>query len=338
MGLKEIQRAEGVEYNMTTAYRSKITPLIPEFAVPLARSTYYFARSVSTEARARLTPVSAADDFSPVFIVGCGRSGTTLLGELIARHPRVKFICEPYDLWAAVHPATDFLQIYRHGEHHCMLDSRAVTRETRIRFQRVMSPRRGFTLVEKSPVNALRLGFLDAIAPSARFVHIVRDGVEVAQSIERKASGARRMAFGPPLNNWWGISGAKWTALVRDGREAGYYAGEIRHLTADDQRGAYEWLVSVREINAWQSRLGPRLLELRLEDLISEPRKQLKSVVDWLGLLPSDEGWLDEAIQLVRPISNDYKTELTLPGQMRADFNELQESYHFKGRAISEES
>lgn len=322
---------------MTTTYRSKFVAFIPGLAEPLARTTYYFARGVSSQARARLTLLPAADGFSPVFIIGCGRSGTTLLGQLIGKHPRVKYVCEPYDLWAAVHPTTDFLQLYKHGEHHCMLDSRSVTGETRIRFQRLMSPPRGFTLVEKSPVNALRLGFLDAIAPSARFVHIVRDGAQVVRSIERKASGDRPMAFRPPLNNWWGVNGAKWTALAEDGSAAGYYPDEVAQLTTDEKRAAYEWLLSVREVDTWRSRLGSRLMELRLEDLINEPRKTLQSVVDWLGLSLSGEQWLDQAARMVRPISNDYTTELMLPGQMRADFNELQESYHFKGRATSDE-
>jgi len=318
---------------MRTEYRSRINSFIPELAKPLARTAYHSVRGASADARARFMPTPVTTACPPVFIIGCGRSGTTLLGELIAMHQRVKYLHEPHDLWAAVHPATDFLQLYKNGEYHCMLDSRLVTGEMRTRFQRLMLPRRGFTLVEKSPVNALRLGFLDAIAPSARFVHIVRDGIEVAQSIERIASATRSMAFRPPLNNWWGINDSKWTALVHDGTAAGYYPDEVSQLTTDAYRGAYEWILSVREIDAWRSRLGSRLIELRLEDLIDEPRRTLKPVVDWLGLSLSDERWLDQASKMVHPLTNDYKTELELPDEMRVDFNKFQESYRFKGRA-----
>lgn len=318
---------------MRTTYRANFLPFIPEPVRPLVRTTFYSIQGARAEARARLTPKAFTDTFTPVFIIGCGRSGTTLLGDIFAMHPRVKYIYEPYDLWAAVHPATDFLQLYKHGEHHCMLDADAVTRETRIRFQRLMKPWRSFTLVEKTPINALRLGFLDAIAPSARFVHIIRDGIEVARSIERIASVTWPMAFRPPMNEWWGINDAKWTALVQDGRAAGYYFDEISQLTTDEQRGAYEWVLSMCEIDSWRSRLGSRLIELRLEDLISEPRKMLKSVVDGLELSFSDELWLDRATKMVRPMSNGYKTDLTLPSRMLADFNKFQERYGFKGRA-----
>ena len=89
-----------------------------------------------------------------------------------------------------------------------------------------------------------------------------------------------------------------------------------------------------REVNAWRARLGKRLIELRLDDLISNPRTVIKSVIDGLGLSLASEGWLDEATMKIHPGTNDYGTEVALPEQMLADFNEFQESYNFKGRAI----
>ena len=318
---------------MRTTYRDKIIPLIPEALMPLVRTTYYSVLGASAEVRARFTPTPATDVLAPVFIIGCGRSGTTLLGELFASHPKVKYVYEPYHLWAAIHPATDFLQLYKRGEHHCMLDSRLVTTKTRARFQRLMSPWRDATLVEKSPLNALRLGFLEAIVPNARYVHIARDGIEVVRSIEYMASVTRRMAFRQPLNDWWGISDAKWSALVQDGTASGYYSNEVSQLTTDEQKGAYEWLLSMREIQAWRGLLGSRLIELRLEDLIDEPIKILKSVADRLSLPPCDALWLNQAARMVHPISKRYPRKLILPDKMLSDFNDFQERYEFSGRA-----
>lgn len=318
---------------MKTTYRAKLLVFAPEPVIPLVRTAFYSFQGARAAARAALAPKAFTDSFTPVFIIGSGRSGTTLLGDMFARHPKVKYIYEPYDLWAAVHPATDFLQLYKRGEHHCMLDAGAVTMETRIRFQRLMKPRRSLILVEKTPINALRLGFLDAIAPSARFVHIMRDGVEVARSIERIASVALPMAFRPPMNEWWGVDDAKWAALAQDGSASGYYPTEVSQLVTDAQRGAYEWLLSMLEVDRWRTQLGSRLIEVRLDDLISEPREMLKSVVEALDLSLSHEPWLDRVTQMVRPVSSRYAAELTLPSEMLADFNRFQERYNFKGRA-----
>jgi hypothetical protein len=318
--------------------REGVLGLIPEPIMPLARTLNYTARGTRAKLRARLKPTLVSDDVAPIFIIGCGRSGTTLLGELFAMHPGVSYICERYDLWAAIHPVTDFNQLYSRGECHCLLDARSATSTAKSRFRRLMSPPSGFTLVEKSPINTLRIGFLEAVAPGAHFVHIIRDGVNVAHSIEQKAGVTRRLALRAPLNNWWGVGDVKWTVLKQDGRASGYYPDEVHELTTDAQRGAYEWLLSLREVNAWRAHLGPRLIEVRLDDLISDPRKVLESVIDALSLLFPDSDWLDQASIKVHHATNESDTELVLPGQMQVDFNKLQESYNFKCRATSKVS
>jgi hypothetical protein len=260
-----------------------------------------------------------------------------LVGDVFAEHPAVLYRYEPYPRWAAIQPVTDCLQIYSRGEHHCLLDARAVTPAARRRFRRLMSPPAGFTLVEKSPINALRLGYLDAIAPGARFVHIVRDGIDVARSIQQKATVTRPMAFRPALNDWWGVGNAKWCALRRDGVAAGYYSDEVRQLTTDAQRGAYEWLLSLREVDAWRDRLGSRLVELRYADLVDDPRTAIAAVAESVGLsCPAD--WLTQVTSLVRqPPARTPSEPLVLPRQMCADFNSFQARFDFAGRAMARE-
>jgi hypothetical protein len=307
-------------------------PLAPERIRFLARTPFYAARGARARVLARVPVRSALRDRPPIFIIGCGRSGTTLLGELFAAHPAVRYRYEPYHRWAAMDPVTDFLQLYSRGEHHCLLGADAVTPMARRRFRRLMSAPPGFTFVEKSPINTLRIGYLDAVAPEARFVHIARDGIDVTRSIERMAGITRRMVFRPPLNEWWGVGEAKWTALVRDGQAASYYSDEVGQLTTDAQRGAYEWLLSLREVEGWRVRLGSRLVELRYQDLANDPETTLRTLMDRVGL-SCPHSWLAQAAASVSPVRNSDGTGLALPSQMCDDFNCFQARFGFRGRA-----
>jgi hypothetical protein len=43
----------------------------------------------------------------PVFIVGCGRSATTVLGTALLKHGRITYLDEPRDLWISAYPQAD---------------------------------------------------------------------------------------------------------------------------------------------------------------------------------------------------------------------------------------
>jgi hypothetical protein len=308
-------------------------PIATEFARPFARTAFHALRGVRARLGACVQWPATVDNRPPIFLIGCGRSGTTLLGQLFSTHPMVRYLHEPYHFWAAVEPKTDFLQLYSRGEHHCILTEEFLTPIAQRRFRCLFSTKSGVTLLEKSPINAMRIGYLNAISPGATFVHIVRDGTEVARSIERIAMLTQKMAFRSPRNAWWGVGDAKWSALIRDGQESGYYPDEVCELATDSQLGAYEWLVSICEVDAWRGRLGPRLVELRYQDLTYQPRKTLQSLTDSLSLTCPEE-WIEQAItQVEPPKSSQGDKPLMLPQHMCADFNDWQAAFDFKGRS-----
>lgn len=316
--------------------------LLARTVIPLLRAVRY-GRKRREGRRAAARPMAgeeSRDQVPAAFLFGCGRSGTTLLGGLFANHPEAMYLREPYHLWAAIEPRADVTNFHVDVDGLFFMSESDVTPEARVRFVRTMLlPARAAgkrLLIEKTPHNICRIGYVEALVPDAsrtRFVHIVRDGVDVVRSIDRlAAASAYRVGGKPNYNQWWGNFGRKWESLSRDGAAAGYFPNEVGSLTTHAERGAYEWLCSLGEADRWRSHLGDRMLEIRYQDLTGSPREIVPRVCSHLGLR-CDAAWLDHAIAPIQPERRNKGGSLRLPAAMADRFNALQIRHGFAGRA-----
>lgn len=236
----------------------------------------------------KMWTATVVDSETPIFIVGCPNSGTDLLGAVLAQRPEVSYRDEPYDLWAAVDPITDVLHPYSYGEHHCVIDRGLMAAAARDRFRCLMSAPKGSTHVETSRINTLRIGYLDSLASTARYIRMLRDGLDVVNSIPGIAKAANGTAFQSRLNQSRTGQDLQWATLELDRQNLEYYPKEVQKLTMDSQRSAYEWPVSLRE---WHMHRGFRLVELRYQDLADFPEETLQLVIPAMRLTCS-ESWL----------------------------------------------
>lgn len=114
----------------------------------------------------------------PIVVVGAPRSGTTLLGRLLEAHPTLFHVTEPRLTWR-----------YGNDSKSDMLapdDARPdVKRHIRTAFAAAIRQGGGQRLIEKTPSNSLRMGFVEAVLPGCLFVHIVRDATESVLGIHR---------------------------------------------------------------------------------------------------------------------------------------------------------
>jgi hypothetical protein len=272
------------------------------------------------------------------FVFGCGRSGTTMLGRVFSLHPDICYLREPGYMWAAIERDTDCFNMYDRVQGRCLMDASHVGPESRARFARVMlrtlHRSRRQLLVEKTPINALRIEFLDALAPEAKYVHIVRDGVDICRSIDRVATAnTYKLGDKPTANQWWGVGDSKLEALIRDGSAAGYFPDEAARLQDHLARGAYEWLVTLLEVDRCRELLSDRLHEFTYPDLTADPAGVLERTCRFLGL-DAPQTWLDEAAGIVGPARRNDGPDVVLPASMCRTFNALQERFGFTNRAV----
>ena len=275
----------------------------------------------------------------PIYIIGCGRSGTSILGEILSHHRAVDYRFEPNAAWALATAKADFSGLYRRFGGQLFLDSEDVSEAVRRRYRLLFAHSREQVLVDKSPANALRLPFLDALEPAARYVHIARDGVEVSRSIERVANREQtRVAGRGQLNDWWGIDCVKWKRLQREGGEKGYFSESVSKISDNVQMGAYEWLVSLTEIGRWRPSLGERFFEMRYAELIRYPERELKRLAEWIGIDPDDSWVRIGSGMLLSPTETEvHDMRVTLPARISEAFNSMQAHYGFPGYAVADE-
>lgn len=280
-------------------------------------------------------PGHAPTDRPVAFVIGCGRSGTTIVGDILGRHPEVDYLFEPFHRWAAVDPQTDVTGLYaRDATAHCILDERDCSRIAERRFGSLflrhgLPAKRGRILVEKSPINSMRIGYVLRLAPNARFIHVLRDGREVADSISRLArTGTYRIGFRNPYNQWWGVADKKWSVLSSDAKARGYFSGELTAVTDDLARGAYEWVISLLEVDRQRKGLGIRILDLRYEKLLQDPAGQLHRVARFLDIEPSTP-WIEMVKPLLRPPQRRSLPPFRLPSGLETIFHFLCETYGY---------
>jgi hypothetical protein len=233
------------------------------------------------------------------FILGCGRSGTTVLGTVLGHHPAITYYFEPQARWAMVDPRTDIWNRFCPWRQGGLVGETTASLRASRRFTRIF-PGVTARVLDKSPDGVFRLGFLLALDPDARFVHIVRDGAEAAQSIAKRAEESFPLLAGHTYNGWWGVDEGKWGFLCRVANTRGYLGKETAAASTEFERGLCEWLLALNEIGIYRDTLGDRLLEVKYSDLVSDPRTVLERVASFLEV-DLDKEWLEKASSVVRP-------------------------------------
>lgn len=255
----------------------------------------------------------------PVFIIGTGRSGTTILGVVMSMHRQVGFLNEPKALWHSIYPREDVIGNYTRQRARYRLDAddadEGVVGAAHRLFGAYLWLTRQERLVDKYPELVFRVPFVQRIFPDARFVFLMRSGWDTCHSIEtwsrRKGVDARG-----EVHDWWGADRRKWELMVEELVLADPELGSIHELvgslTEHLPMAAVEWVVTMRE-GLRRSREHPHaVLPLRYEDLVSSPRAKLQELLGFCEL-PSDERFVAYGEQTLSPAPPHPRFDLPAP-------------------------
>lgn len=202
--------------------------------------------SIPSDLRAGSSPADAESfpDTGPVFVVGMNGSGTTMLADSLGKHPQLymfpleirvlPFLLQRHEKDADAGSAAADRRLadalgsakpvwQANGWKALQLPDDALHRpgaEATVDavFRHFAQAKGKQRWGEKSPMNLLHLGLLARVFPGARFVHIVRDGRDAAQSFHR------RYGFCPPETIY------RWKRVIAQGRAQGARLGDTRYL------------------------------------------------------------------------------------------------------------
>jgi hypothetical protein len=139
-----------------------------------SRKTFRRMVAAKLDAKPSVDRVAATPDGMPIFIIGMPRSGTTLVADLLSRHPDVRYRGElgwlPFlaqQLASSAKPSA------------AMLEKAAAAYLTQLRQDD--APARFY--IDKQPLNFLHLDLIAMLFPNARIVHCQRSERDTALSI-----------------------------------------------------------------------------------------------------------------------------------------------------------
>jgi len=249
----------------------------------------------------------------PIFILGSARSGTSILYQLLSSHPDLCWFSNITNLnpehsrLAALNRFTNIpimkSFIYpSEGERiytYCgFLDDRKTTFNTMAtttsdKFNEILrrhleasgKPR----FINKRTANTQRLDCLIHMFPDAYFIHIIRDGRAVVNSLLRV--------------NWWENTPLWWRSNLTPSLWQ-------QNGNAPEKLCALHWKRNIEEIRHFKSQLSRRYVEIRYENFVHDPRETIQNLMNFCQLYPSIK-YISSLPESLPNMNNKWKEKLS---------------------------
>lgn len=260
----------------------------------------------------------------PVIIIGCPRSGTTLLFTILTQSPELYSLYrESWNVYregykqGLLNPdaeddvipesaaTKELIELFRDEFHKYSVNNEALAFWTanhyRLRFLsahmpvpnllapvfksiNAMSKKEDYRLLEKTPRNCFRVGFMNKIFPDAKFVFISRDAKSNISSLiegwKRNAGRIKHQRY-PEINtefNFNNFDYAKWEYVLPP--EWKQYNGKSLEETCANQ-----WVKSNEYALEGLSKIeSERVMKIKYEDLTANGGETVKSICNFIEI------------------------------------------------------
>ena len=279
---------------------------------------------------------------SPIIIVGAGRTGTTVFHHMLSEHPHLAWLParlsgrfpDRLELSQLIMKGVDYPVVgellkrrikpgesYSFWEHHCRgfsapyrdLVAADVTDKTKRNLPRTMAK------IQTEKRNRLllkitgwpRIGFLSEIFEDASFIHVMRDGRAVANSMLnvyfwRGWKGPQDWGWGelsPAQKDEWNEHDQSFVALA-----------------------AIQWKILMDAMEKAKNTVSTeRFMEIKYEDLCSDPVGQFQKVTHFCGLEWTSS--FERQIRQYEPRNTNDKYKYDLTARQQSDLEEVLGEY-----------
>ena len=237
-----------------------------------------------------ITAIAGSDQSPerPVFVLGCPRSGTTLLFELLRHHEALRSLAEEgHVLWNA----------YQHPRFKGWSSDRATASdihpgEQRYIYSAIRRIAGAHRFLDKTPKNVLRIPYLASLFPNGVFVLLHRDGRWTVSSLIEGWTARRGLSYRlPDPLDLAEYHGRFWSYVLPPGWR-GWRSSSIAEVAAVQYVQSNE--VAVADIQYLSS---DSVIQIAYEALIARPEYESRQLLDRLEL-PQSEAVLSFAANL----------------------------------------
>jgi hypothetical protein len=231
-----------------------------------------------------------------VVIVGAPRSGTNMLRDLLTTFSGVT-------TW----PCDEINYIWRHGnvrhdsdEFPASLATDSVRKYIRSEFEDLARSSNADVIVEKTCANSLRVPFVDAIIPEAKYIFICRDGIDATGSAKERWTAEldipyllEKVRFVPKIDlPYYGLRylWARLYRLISREKRLAFWGPALDGLpnvlenNSLNEVCALQWQRCVdKSEEAFSEMPVDKVIRVRYEDFVLRPVDELDRILDFIG-------------------------------------------------------